>query len=307
MSDTNQTNNSLPQESPYEMLARQVERQKRMPWLGPLITFAFAFYVVGFSFTVPYILFLNRRLFALAFALILSIVYLFYNLNEIRKDEAALAEYERTNVIPDRLITRKYYRSTQLFSFVVVVLVMLGARLIQSPSPITSDVARAETGLNFNTEEVFGRQPDFINLNQIKGFIVPKQYHGEWGIVKEGKPVVPVGESQPEDWDQLVSFDLYGMRSEAMAKSLYKQLDMRAIKSAKDMNPLILIREYSDYETETVPQNASVKVQIVNQETSQIPAYNFLMQYGKDVMAGSYYGPLDFDEVLPYFLSLFNR
>lgn len=293
----------------YKHYAGQVKRQKKLAWLGPLLCWVFAFFVVGFNLRMPAANLLARRVWSLIFALILCVVYFFFNLSQIKADQKALEAFAATQQLPRRLERSSYYLYTQIFSLAVIVLIVLGSRLIQSPRFLETPEEIAGAGIKLNLsptfEETFGGPADSFELRSVSDVFAPRQIHMEAGRLKAGVDATAEDVSEkPQDWQDLLFYELYEMRSKSLAEKLYRQMDRVAAEEADKLSADQFVCSYGDYpEAEDLPEGVEMRYQVRVRDGLDGLGYYFLIREDKKLMVASYFGEREAEEVLPYFLA----
>ncbi|MDO5016707.1 MAG: hypothetical protein Q4E09_06845 [Eubacteriales bacterium] len=298
----------------YKHFAGQVERQKKLAWLGPLLCWAFSFFVVGFDLRMPAANLLSRRIWSLIFALVLAVVYFIFNLSQIKADQKALDEFAVTERLPRRLERSSYYLYTQIFSLAVIVLIVLGSRIIQSPRLLQTTEEMTAAGIKLNAqpsfEETFGGPADSFEVRSVPDVFAPRQIHMEGGRLKQGvDPEVEDVSNKPEAWQDLLFYELYEMSSENLAQKLYLQMDkVAAEEAAKELlSADQFVDSYGDYPgVEDLPEGVEMRYQARVREGMDGMGYYFLIHEDKNVMVASYFGELEAEDVLPYFLAQIN-
>ncbi len=272
-----------------------IERQEKLIWLGPILLFIFSFFFLGIKITIPYTIFLRKRLLGVLLSAVICIVYFFYNRYQIKLDKIALAEYQATRQIPRRLHENSYQRKNQIFSVVAMLLILAAGSLLQGTSRLAPEKLADAPYLFHNESALAGDIGEMAVYNNF-GFVVPRQYQAFISFEENSGTEAEIQDS--------MTLDMYGFRSEKMASGFFSQLDKRAEEYAGTRDSKEFTRAYSTLSLAD-REDLLLKVESGKRAEEDRPYIHILLQDGTEVVTVTYFGGRSLEEVLDYTLALF--
>lgn len=294
----------------YHKFAGEIKRRKQLSFLGPLLTFIFAQFIIGVNFKIPAMFLLQRRIYSEIFALVVCVLYYIINLKIMETDEELLEQYLVSKVVPKDLERGYSYRRTQLVSAILLVILLLGIVYIQKPLTLAEE-SYLKTGLPLAELEEAYPSIKIHKLSSISSYFAPEQYnifmdlpeeHAKEDLKPESVEVeeTELETSEEDGQNSLGNFnlDFFRLYNAKAAADLFAQMDKSAeekVETYKGMKEF----PYQSYEGEKLEEGTTFKYKAYEALEDEGGKFYYILAHKENIALSAFYaGSRDIEDLV---------
>lgn len=290
-------------EARKQSLKKELERRKSLSWLGPILTFLVAVYFILKDAPAPVFFRLQNRTWAVAVALVISLLYFGTMHYALRWQLGQWPKMEQGEGVSRRKWRRCEWVTGQLFSALVVILLFVSISQVLGFG--RSSIQGGSTQIPFHLPSL--AKLDAVEEAQLSGAV--QQWHdigmGTEIALNQSAATVELTENPLVDGQgQVISKDpiLYvagyvfpgSKGAESLKSTMLSQLEA----SRDNLPPDETVEEELSQDGSVTSDGAKIYVERRFQKTAQVRRWYILMHKDRGILSVSYQGEADQEELI---------